>query len=77
MTGKGKLIDTGKEDKQCNIYDMAGNLWEWTTESGNEINPCNARGGNCRDTGYYTCIRYGTILKDAHSYRTFRPILYL
>ena len=32
-TGKNILKSTNKEDSQLNIYDMAGNCWEWTTET--------------------------------------------
>ena len=33
-------------DKQCNIFDMAKNLWEHTTETCISSNPCVNRGGN-------------------------------
>ena len=32
-TGTNILKVTNKVDKQCNILDMAGNCWEWTTET--------------------------------------------
>ena len=31
--GTGTLIPTGQTTGVCNIYDMGGNVWEWTTES--------------------------------------------
>ena len=32
-TGTNILTETSKVDKQCNIFDMAGNCLEWTTET--------------------------------------------
>ena len=35
-------------DVQCNVYDMASNVGEWTTETSNYMNmPCLYRGGRC------------------------------
>jgi len=38
-TGSGAKRTTGYSEawKACNIYDLAGNVWEWTIESGNAI----------------------------------------
>ena len=34
-------------DKQCNVYDMASNVYEWTTETSSTSNlPCTYRGGS-------------------------------
>lgn len=63
-TSKSVLIPTGSAEytKTNNIYDMAGNVWEWTTEA-NSTNNRVCRGGNCdyggnspvayRDSSYY------------------------
>ena len=67
------LMNTGAtEDVKCNIYDMAGNVAEWTTEystyTNNSVsNPCAGRGGSYNGSGYCTADRgIG-----------FRPLLYL
>ena len=40
------LVATGQTRPVCNIYDMGGNVWEWTTESYSYvIGPCAERGG--------------------------------
>ena len=51
--GKGIIMPTGQTIPLCNIYDMGGNVWEWTTESCSAESdyPCTLRGGNCYD-GY-------------------------
>ena len=37
---------TGTRDTVCNVYDMASNVYEWTTETSNRSNvPCVSRGG--------------------------------
>ena len=42
------LVPTGNTTPVCNIYDMGGNDWEWTTEGCNysASNPCVGRGGS-------------------------------
>ena len=55
------LLTTGAVDQNCvmNIYDMAGNVWEWTLEYTNENNaPCAYRGGNYNDSGAENQICY-------------------
>ena len=40
------LVATGQTTPVCNIYDMGGNVWEWTTESWPDTdNPYAERGG--------------------------------
>ena len=44
------LVPTGQTTPVCNIYDMGGNVWEWTTESYSSTNyPYIERGGNYCD----------------------------
>ena len=48
--GTSTLIPTGQTTAVNNIYDMGGNVWEWTTESfSNRFYTCTYRGGryNC------------------------------
>ena len=77
-TGTNILNATKKVDKQCNIFDMAGNCREWTTETfSKSYNPCVLRGGGYYNSINYTRSRvvYGT--SDAGSFGSFRPLLYL
>ena len=47
------LVPTGQTTPVCNIYDMGGNVWEWTTEFCSITNsPCTSRGG-----GYWRQFR--------------------
>ena len=72
----------------CNIYDMAGNMWEWTTETGKHdskatdaTNYAVLRGGSFIDNGSYNPV------SDRHGYNTvsdsyyiglgFRVVLYI
>ena len=44
--GSRVLVPTGQTTPVCNIYDMGGNVWEWTTESFLDTDsPCAGRGG--------------------------------
>jgi len=84
QTGVSSPVISGErangKDKVCNIYDMASNVREWSTEtscdtSGGESRPCVYRGGDYSYTsvpasfrGYYT-TSYG------YNYLAFRPLL--
>lgn len=50
------LLTTGASEKtnKMNIYDLAGNEWEWTLEhaTSNTLQPCAARGGHYNNFGY-------------------------
>ena len=77
-TGTNILKATNKIDKQCNIFDMAGNCFEWTTEtSSNSFNSCVYRGGDYGSSFGFTSFRYGNDTSVAISYSSFRPLLYL
>ena len=58
-SGNGILLTTGASDasKKMNIYDLAGNVWEWTLEYTDIANgPCARRGGGCNSTGSTSSI---------------------
>ena len=48
-------MNTGSTgDVVCNIYDIASNNWEWTTETCNlEETPCVTEGGDWYHKEYY------------------------
>ena len=78
-TGTNILKATNKVDKQCNIFDMAGNCREMTTEtfSISDI-PCVSRGGCYNDNSRsYTSDRNYGDTSGAYSAYSFRPLLYL
>ena len=77
-TGTNILNETNKVDKQCNIFDMAGNCWEWTTETSNVSSYIRyvTRGGFYDRDDLYTSIRCLTTI-DGNGYYSFRPLLYL
>lgn len=75
---------TGKNnDKYCNIWDMSGNVNEWTTESSTEFRdsyfyPCVRRGGRYNTgNGGATSSRRGEGTKLSLSDHGFRPLLYV
>ena len=77
QTGTNSLTDTSKIDVQCNIYDMASNIREWTTETSNNSSlPCGNRGGIYYNSDYYTSTRYGDRTSDSSVVIGFRPLLY-
>mgnify|MGYP001023709287 CR=1 FL=1 len=53
LENKSYLLGTGVTDytKKNNIYDLAGNCWEWTTESGSSSRRV-SRGGRCSYDGF-------------------------
>lgn len=74
------VVDEGDEshDIRCNIYDMAGNTYEWTTETRPDANsPCLRRGGHCYIAYAYTSNRTDHSPTDSNKDYSFRPILYL
>ena len=73
----GTVSDSNK-DNPCNIYDMASNCYEWTTETSSfSGRPCVVRGGSYLYSSDCTSSRdyHGTTL--ARDYRSFRPVLYV
>ena len=77
QTGTNSLSDTSKIDVQCNIYDMASNIWEWTTETSNDSsNPCVYRGGYCISSNVFTSNRSNSYTSGRGNVG-FRPLLYV
>ena len=75
------LLTTGAtvRNSKMNIYDLAGNVWEWTLEkSTNTSSPCANRGGFCSIDGsdYPASTRFGTSTSYSSSNMGFRPALY-
>ena len=78
QTGTNSLTDTSKTDVQCNIYDMASNILEWTTETTDSSSfPCVYRGGFYGNSDHYTSCRDGNSTSDSNVIVGFRPLLYL
>ena len=78
--GTNNLSDGSKQDVICNVYDMASNCFEWTTEtySDSDKQPCTARGGCYDYSRHFASVRYGycpTSLSDDNI--SFRPLLYM
>ncbi len=75
-------LDEGDEaqDKRCNIFDMAGNSKEWSTETySNTVSPCTTRGGygTSGNIVNYTSARHSYLTRDSFSSNSPRPTLYL
>ncbi len=69
-------------DERCHICDMAGNVYEWTTEYstltvGDNNYPCVFRGMYDGSSTYFTASRYYAGSGDFALYNGFRPLLYL
>ena len=78
QTGTNSLTDTNKIDVQCNIYDMASNIFEWTTETYNNSRyPCVSRGGNYDVSSFYTSDRSANNTSNSNGDIGFRPLLYV
>ncbi len=78
------LLNTGESsDVKCNIYDMAANVREWTTEYSDDIGsdeayPCVARGDDyVINFEFATVYRQTYMETDECSFLGFRPLLYL
>ena len=74
------FLSTGTtNDNPCNIFDMASNVLEWTTETSSNSNyPCVDRGG-FYDFGSGVCAsgRYYSSTSGRDYFIGFRPLLYL
>ena len=81
--GNGTLKNTGStEDEKCKIFDMAGNLYEWTTEystftDSSYAYPCTSRGGYYNASYYYTSRRYNSDATSSSGNISFKLLLYV
>lgn len=79
--GNGILLTTGASDdcQKMNIYDLAGNVWEWTLEyTSDTFTPCAIRGGSYGYSGSYgpASSRYGSDTANSYGNVGFRESLY-
>ena len=75
----GSPTTTGTSgDVEFNIYDMASNVREYSTEtSSNSNSPCVSRGGSYGSSDFSTRTRYGYFSGITNKNYGFRPILYV
>ena len=78
-TGTSGTSYTGTEkDVICNVYDMAGNCMELSTETFSSSNlPCITRGGEYNSSYSYTSGRHSYYTTHAYAPISFRPLLYM
>ena len=73
------LSTTGTtNDIQCNIYDMASNVYEWTTETSSKSSyPCVYRGGDYSYSNNYTSSRIDSTANGYAINVGFRTLLFM
>ena len=76
--GTNNLSDASKQDVICNVWDMASNCSEWTTEtySGSGF-PCTNRGGYYGNSSIYTSYRNYSYTSVSFGGISFRSLLYM
>ena len=80
---RGIILSTGasEETRKMNIYDFAGNEWEWTLEHAisNDNNLCAFRGGSYYNLGNgdSAAHRYNYNISESYSIIGFRTIFYV
>ncbi len=76
--GTNNLSDVSKQDVICNVYDMASNCREWTTETYSSSSyPCTLRGGDFSISNNYTSYRSYGVTNGSNDYISFRSLLYM
>ena len=69
---------TGTRDTVCNVYDMASNIRELTTETSNGSDgPCVSRGGDCYISTFDTSCRDDNGTSNSNDNLGFRPLLFV
>ena len=73
------LVPTGQTTPVCNIYDMGGNVWEWTTESFSDTGGPYARRGGSYNSLFatYPAGYRRNISDDAYAVNGFRLTLFM
>jgi len=78
----GSLAEKGiyeleTQDIICNVYDMASNCFEWTTETSySDFRPCVSSGGYYGNESYKPLKRRGNDGNYSFDFQSFRPIIY-
>ncbi len=66
------------KDEECNIFDMASNCWEMSTETSDiQNNPCVSRGGFYESNLNFSSYRSFDYIGHSVMGFSFRPIIYL
>lgn len=81
--GTGKLSNTGQTgDVACNIYDLSGNIREWSTEYSSNgyysyLSSCVVRGGYYNNSTFFAASRYYNGENVKNEFIGYRMILYI
>ena len=76
--GTNNLSDASKQDVICNVYDMASNCYEWTTETYSDSSfPCTYRGGYYSNSRNYASSRGFSSTSSSYDNLSFRSLLYM
>ena len=76
--GTNNLSEGSEKDVICNVYDMASNCWEWTTETySSSDSPCTDRGGVYGNSYDCTSSRFGDFAGLSDDGVSFRSLLYM
>ena len=78
--GTNNLTDASKQDVICNVYDMASNCCEWTTETCSHfVFSFTSRAGAYGDSRCGTSFRYSLLTSNSRDYPgfSFRSLLYM
>ena len=76
--GTNNLSYASKQDVICNVYDMASNCYEWTTETYSDSSfPCTYRGGYYSNSRNYASSRGFSSTSSSYDNLSFRSLLYM
>ena len=77
LSQTGTNIQSTK-DVQCNVYDMASNVREWTTETSDDsVHPCVSRGGSYNYSNGCTSNHNYGLTSSSGDNIGFRPLLFI